>query len=174
MRCIDASAELTTNRPPLALKTKGMLVSGRALAADGADNRIHRPAHGGAARPTAVRHRALAAYARTELHGLPIAPESATIRMDQPVVDRAEGDNVFKAERADLNARLVSGTVQENPVIETVVKLVGRRPRPGTRPRGADRCRHHRGGPGARGTSRRSPGSSGCASFRPPAAGSRS
>jgi hypothetical protein len=44
--------------------------------------------------------------------------------LDQPAVDRAGGDNVVKAERVDLNARLVSGTVQDNPVIETVVKLV--------------------------------------------------
>ena len=63
-------------------------------------------------------------YARTVLHGLPTAPESAAIHMDRPVVDRDGGENVFKAERADLNARLVSGTVKDNPVIESVIKLV--------------------------------------------------
>ena len=41
------------------------------------------------------------------------------------MVDRAgEGGNVFKADRADLNGRLVSGTVQDNPVIEVVLKLL--------------------------------------------------
>jgi len=44
--------------------------------------------------------------------------------VDQPVFDRSGGDNVFKAKSADINARLVSGTVQDDPVIETVVKLV--------------------------------------------------
>jgi hypothetical protein len=33
------------------------------------------------------------------------------------------GENLFKAERLDLNGRLMSGTVQDNPVIEMVLKL---------------------------------------------------
>ena len=33
------------------------------------------------------------------------------------------GENLFKADRLDLNGRLVSGTVQANPVIEMVLKL---------------------------------------------------
>jgi hypothetical protein len=64
-------------------------------------------------------------YAQTQLHGLPTAPESASIRLDQPMVDRVGGEgNVFKADRVDLNGRLVSGTVQDNPVIEIVLKLL--------------------------------------------------
>jgi hypothetical protein len=124
MRCIDASAELTTNRPPLALKAKGMLVQAELWKPTVLTTEFTGPltvAQPGQSPFVTVRWQ----YARTELHGLPTAPESAVIRMDQPVVDRAEGDNIFKAERADLNARLVSGTVRDNPVIESVIKLAG-------------------------------------------------
>ena len=61
--------------------------------------------------------------AQTKVHGLPTSPESVSIAVQQPVVDRAAGENLFKADRLDLDGRLVSGTVQANPVIEMVLKL---------------------------------------------------
>jgi hypothetical protein len=62
-------------------------------------------------------------HAQTQVHGLPMSPESVSIRVEQPSVVRTSGDNLFKAERFDLDGRLVSGTVQNNPVIEIVLKL---------------------------------------------------
>ena len=62
-------------------------------------------------------------HAQTKVHGLPTSPESVSIEIEQPVVDRAAGENLFKADRLDLDGRLVSGTVQDNPVIEMVLKL---------------------------------------------------
>jgi hypothetical protein len=123
-RCTDASAELKTNQPPLSLKAKGMLVSAALWKPTVLTTEFTGPltvAQPGQQPFVTVTWQ----YARTVLHGLPTAPVSAAIHLDHPVVDRTEGENVFKAARADLNARLVSGTVQENPVIETVVKLVG-------------------------------------------------
>jgi len=61
--------------------------------------------------------------ARSTVHGLPTSPESASIEVIQPVVDRVAGQNLFKAGRLDLNGRLVSGTVQDKPVIEIALKL---------------------------------------------------
>lgn len=122
-RCTDASAELKTNQPPLALKAKGMLVSAAVWKPTVLTTEFTGPLT--VAQPGQPPFVTVTwSYARTELHGLPIAPESAAVHLDQPVVDRAGGDNVFKAKSADINARLVSGTVQDNPVIETVVKLV--------------------------------------------------
>jgi hypothetical protein len=124
VRCTDAGAELRSNQPPLALKAKDMLVLARVWQPTVLTTEFTGPLT--VAEPgqppfvTVTWH-----YAQTQLHGLPVAPESASIRLDQPVVDRAgEGGNVFKADRADLNGRMVSGTVQDNPVIEVVLKLL--------------------------------------------------
>jgi hypothetical protein len=58
------------------------------------------------------------------VRGLPASPESVSIRIEQPLVARAAGgDILFKADGFDLDGRLVSGTVQSNPVIEVVLKL---------------------------------------------------
>ena len=57
------------------------------------------------------------------VHGLPTSPESVSFRVEQAAVTRTSGDSLFKANRLDLDGRLVSGTVQANPVIEMVLKL---------------------------------------------------
>ena len=122
-RCLDASAELKTNQPPLVVKGRGMLVSAELWRPTVLTTEFSAPltvAQPGQQPFVTVNWQ----YARTVLHGLPTAPESAAIHMDRPVVDRDGGENVFKAERADLNARLVSGTVKDNPVIESVIKVV--------------------------------------------------
>jgi hypothetical protein len=62
-------------------------------------------------------------HAQITVHGLPTSPQNASIELIEPVVDRTAGANLFKAGRLDLNGRLVSGTVQDNPVIEMVLKL---------------------------------------------------
>jgi hypothetical protein len=71
--------------------------------------------------------------------------------VEQPVVDRAAGENLFKATVLISPARMVSGTVQDNPVIEIVLKLRG--VGPAWHPAGRDpaRCRHHRGDQGLEG-----------------------
>ena len=63
-------------------------------------------------------------HAQTEVHGLPAAPESVSIKIEQPVVNRAPGgDNLFKASRFGLDGRLVSGTVQDHPIVEIALQL---------------------------------------------------
>ena len=78
-------------------------------------------------------------HAKTKVHGLPTSPESASIAVEQLVVDRATGESLFKADRLDLNGRLVSGTVQAYPVIEMVLKLVAAAA-PSDARVGLDRC----------------------------------
>jgi hypothetical protein len=124
VRCTDASAELRSNQPPLALKTRDMLVSAQVWQPTVLTTEFTGPltvADPGQPPFVTVNWQ----YAQTQLHGLPVSPESASVRLDRPVVDRAGGEgNVFKADRADLNGRLVSGTVQDNPVIEVILKLL--------------------------------------------------
>jgi len=124
VRCSDASAELRSNQPPLALKTKDMVVSAQVWQPTILTTEFTGPltvADPGQPPFVTVTWQ----YAQTQLHGLPVSPESASIRLDRPVVDRTGGEgNAFKADRVDLNGRLVSGTVQANPVIEVILKLL--------------------------------------------------
>ena len=122
VRCADAGAEFKSNRPPLALKAKDMLVSAHVWQPTVLTTEFVGPltiAEPG--QPVTIQ--ANWRHAKTKVHGLPTSPESVSIAVEQPVVDRAAGGNLFKADRLDLNGRLVSGTVQANPVIEMVLKL---------------------------------------------------
>ncbi|MEA2979136.1 MAG: hypothetical protein QOF09_959 [Alphaproteobacteria bacterium] len=123
LRCADAGADLTSTKPPLALKARGMLVSAHVWQPTQFTTEIVGPltiAEPGDAVTISANWR----HAQTKVHGLPTSPESVSIQVEQIVVDRAAGEKLFKADRADLNGRLLSGTVQDNPVIEMVLKLV--------------------------------------------------
>jgi hypothetical protein len=122
VRCADAGAELKSNQPPLALKARDMLVSARVWQPTVLTTEIAGPLT--IAEPgQAVTISANWQHAQTQVHGLPVSPESVSINLDHLVVDRMAGENLFKADRLDLNGRLMSGTVQDNPVIEMVLKL---------------------------------------------------
>jgi hypothetical protein len=122
LRCTSAGAEFSSNRPPLALKAGGMLVSAHVWQPTVLTTEFTGPltvAEPGQPAAASVTWR----HAQTTVHGLPTAPESASIEVIEPVVDRTAGANLFKAARLDLNGRLVAGTVQDNPVIELALKL---------------------------------------------------
>ena len=122
VRCADAGAELKSNQPPLALKARDMLVSARVWQPTVLTTEIVGPLT--IAEPgQAVTISANWQHAQTQVHGLPVSPESVSINLDHLVVDRTAGENLFKADRLDLNGRLMSGTVQDNPVIAMVLKL---------------------------------------------------
>jgi hypothetical protein len=122
LHCAGAGAELTSTRPPLALKAGDMRVSAHLWQPTILTTVFAGPlsiAEPGQPVMIAANWR----HAQTKVHGLPTSPESVAIDIEQLVVDRASGENLFKADRVDLDGRLLSGTVQDNPVIETVLKL---------------------------------------------------
>lgn len=122
LRCAEAAAEFRSNRPPLALKARDMLVSAHLWQPTVLTTELTGPLT--IAEP--LQPAAISAnwrHAQSKVHGLPASPESVAIEVLEPVVDRTGGANLFKAGRLDLNGRLVSGTVQLNPVIEMVLKL---------------------------------------------------
>jgi hypothetical protein len=122
VRCADAAAEFKSNRPPLALKAKDMLISAHVWQPTVLTTEFVSPLT--IAEPgQPVMIQANWRHAQSKVHGLPTSPESVSIAVEQPVVDRSAGENLFKADRLDLTGRLVSGTVQANPVIEMVLKL---------------------------------------------------
>jgi hypothetical protein len=123
VHCADASAEFKSNNPPIALKSKGMLVTASVWQPTVLTTEFAGPmtvAESG--RPVAAT--ATWQHAQSQVRGLPTSPESVSFDVDHPVVVRAEGDKLFTADRLAVDGRLVSGSVQDNPVIEVVLKLV--------------------------------------------------
>jgi hypothetical protein len=121
IRCAEPSAELKSNQPPLSVKAKDVLVTASVwqptvLTAEFAGPLL--VTEPGQAPLVTANWR----QARTQLHGLPPAPDSASISLDQPKVDGG-GENLFQADHLDLNGRILSGTVRSNPVVEIVLKL---------------------------------------------------
>lgn len=126
VRCADAGADLKTNQPPVALKAKDIWVTAQVWQPTVLTSEIVGPLMIGepAQPPSLVAHWR---HAQTQVHGLPIAPESATITLEDATVDRASGietQRLFQAKRTVLQGRLVQGSVTHNPVIEVVLKLV--------------------------------------------------
>jgi hypothetical protein len=122
LRCADAGAELTSNRPPLALKAQDMVVSAHVWQPTVLTTKFAGPltiAEPGQPVTISANWR----HAQTKVHGLPTSPESVAIDIEQLAVDRASGEKLFKTDRLDLDGSLVSGTVQNNPVIEMALKL---------------------------------------------------
>ena len=124
VRCTEADADLRS--PSLLIKTKEILVAAA----------IWQPTalNGEFTGPMTVREPGASTSflvnwerAQTQMRGLPTAPESAWMGLDEPTLDRVSASSrepVFKARRAELNGRIVSGSARENPVIEAVLKLV--------------------------------------------------
>jgi hypothetical protein len=121
LRCDDAGIALNSNQPPVAARAKGLVISARLWQPTVLTSEFIGPLTVAAPADLAARWR----HAQTELHGLPTSPERVAIRIEEPAVDRAPGgENLFKAARLTLDGRLVSGTVQDHPVIAVVLKLV--------------------------------------------------
>ncbi len=122
IRCADAAAELTSTRPPLAVKAKDILISASVLQPTLLKSQIIGPVT--VADPGQPPH--LAAkwrHAETQVRGLPTSPEQVVIAIEEPVVDFLPEQNVFKAKRVDINGHMLAGTVRDNPVIEVTLKL---------------------------------------------------
>jgi hypothetical protein len=122
LHCADAGADFKSNRPPIALKAKDMLTSAHLWQPTVLTTKFVGPLTiAEAGQPVSITANWQAA--RTVVHGLPTSPESVSFNVEQAAVTRTTGDSLFKADRLDLDGRLVSGTVQANPVIEMVLKL---------------------------------------------------
>jgi hypothetical protein len=122
LRCAGAGADFKSNRPPVTLKTGDMLVSAHLWQPTSLSTEFTGPltiAEPG--QPPSIS--ANWQKAQSVVHGLPTSPESVSFAVEQPVVDRTGGGNLFKAERVDLDGRLLSGTVLADPVVEMVLKL---------------------------------------------------
>ena len=68
-------------------------------------------------------------HARVAVRGIPPNPDSASLSFDAPHVDRVTGaggsDGLFKADRVEAAARVVSGQPNRHPIIEATLDLEG-------------------------------------------------
>jgi hypothetical protein len=123
VHCADPDAELISSRPPLVLKAANLLISARPWRPTVLTSRVTGPltiAERGQAASVSANWRG----AQTQVRGLPASPEAVAIVLDDLAVDRVPGgEKLLRAARLELDGRLVSGTVQNNPVIEIVLKL---------------------------------------------------
>ena len=66
--------------------------------------------------------------ARASVVGLPAVPQRGSIVFDEPSIDRVDGPAptpLARAKLVELHGRLVEGSAQDRPVIETVLKIEG-------------------------------------------------
>jgi hypothetical protein len=124
LRCADAGAELKTTAPPLAVKARDILISARLWQPTVLTSDVVGPLTVAAPGQTPD-ITASWQSAQTRVRGLPTAPEHVSVVIEGPLVERtAGGPHLFKASGLELDGRLVSGTVMDNPVIEIALKLI--------------------------------------------------
>jgi hypothetical protein len=61
------------------------------------------------------------ASARMLVNGLPPNPQALSIDVERPHLDRGGGGALFTADNAQLNARIVSGSIQNQPVVDVTL-----------------------------------------------------
>lgn len=63
---------------------------------------------------------------RASVSGLPTAPQRVSIVFDNPVLDRSDGNQqspIMKAGHVELHTRLLDGSLNSNPVIESALQM---------------------------------------------------
>lgn len=125
VRCTDAGADLATAKPPLSLKTAGILVAAQVYQPTLLISEFSGPltvAEQGRSPRFAIDWQ----LAQSSVRGLPSSPERVSMVIEKPSVDQIESVRqtmVAQAERVELHGRVVSGSASDNPVIEVVLRL---------------------------------------------------
>jgi hypothetical protein len=125
VNCDNASAVFRSNKPPVEIKTSGMLIAAQIYQPNLLITEFHGPltiADPGKP-PTIVADWQLA---QSSLRGTPQAPERVSLAVDGVSVDRINGsarENLLHAKRIEIHGRIVEGSVANHPVIEIVTRL---------------------------------------------------
>jgi len=123
--CDKAAAVFRSNQPPVEIKTSSILVAAELYQPTLLISDFYGPlsiADLGHAPNIIVNWK----LAQSSLRGTPSAPERISLVFDQPVVERINGNNrqsVLKAQHIEVHGRLAGGSVTNNPIIETVLRL---------------------------------------------------
>jgi len=123
--CGDAAAVLTSNRPPFSFTAKNILFAAEVYHPTLLVGEITGPftlAQPGQP-PSFV---ANWSRAQISVRGLPPEPESVSVTFKRPRLDHLDGANdtlVFQADQTEMSGRIVGGSADNNPVIETVLRF---------------------------------------------------
>lgn len=125
-RCATAAAEIKNYQPPFAVQANAVTFTAEVFFPTRLVGDITGPLTladlGQSPRLTADWTRA-----RLVVRGVPPDPESVSIELETPHVDRVggNGESMFKAKRADLRTRIAAGSPHDHPVIEVTLHLSG-------------------------------------------------
>jgi hypothetical protein len=127
VRCSNPSAEFRSAQPATALKWKDLHVVANVFSPTRLVGELAGPMLIG--EPGQLPNMS-ANWRSAEIlvRGLPIAPESVTLTLDDTKVERVAGggnETVFTAKNAEFTGRMVEGSAASNPVIGFVLKLAG-------------------------------------------------
>ena len=120
VRCVQAGAAFKTTQPPFDLAAKDITFTAQ----------VWRPTVlvGDVVGPVTVAEPGRTpsfianwTSARMRVNGLPPNPEALSINVDHPHLDRGGGGAVFTADDAQLDARIVSGSIQNHPVVDVTL-----------------------------------------------------
>jgi len=125
-RCADVAVEIRNKQPPYAVKAKAVTFA----AAVWRPTRLIGEIVGPLALAELGQPPIMVAdwlHAHLTVRGVPPDPESVSIQLDGSHLDRAggSGETIFKANRADLQGRIVAGSPNDHPVIEVTLHLEG-------------------------------------------------
>lgn len=123
LECAGTGIAVNAHEPPLSVQAKGLRVTAALFAPTALTAEFVGPldvAEPGGTVNLAANWR----HAEVELHGLPVSPERIVFRIEAPAAWTVPaGADLFKAQQLDVDGRLISGSVQDHPVIEAVLKL---------------------------------------------------
>ena len=124
-RCADVTAEIKNSQPPYSIGAKALDFVAE----------IYRPTRliGDVTGPLTIattgQPPSLAAdwtRARLVVSGVPPYPDTLSIELTAPHLDRAAGgESLFNAKRADFHARITEGSPRDHPVVDMTLHLAG-------------------------------------------------
>jgi hypothetical protein len=124
-RCADVTAEIKNSQPPYSVGAKALDFVAE----------VYRPTRliGDVTGPLTVattgQPPSLAAdwtRARLVVSGLPPYPDTLSIELNAPHLDRAGGgESLFNAKRADFHARIAEGSPRDHPIVDMTLHLAG-------------------------------------------------
>ncbi len=123
--CDKASALFRSNRPPLEIKTAGLLAAAQIYQPSLLISEFKGPLTVAArGQPPSI----IADWklAQTSVHTSALSPDRVSLVFNSPLVDRVNGghrQNLVNAKRIEVHARIVEGSATSNPVIEMVLRL---------------------------------------------------
>lgn len=124
VHCAEASAALKTVQPPFDVAANDVTFTAQVYHPTSLVGEVTSPVTVQAPGETAPGFVATWSLARMSVSGFPPNPDSVSVKIDQLHLDHGTGANAvtwFAADTAGLNARIVAGAANNNPVIDTVL-----------------------------------------------------